>query len=158
MKVRIDPRKLNDVTAYLAGMGQRLTDLSVPLWAGARRAKEDTLRDFATGGAFGGEPWLPPSAATLKRDKYHDAHNPVRPTGAHRPLILSGRFQASVRAYAGKFEGGVTLGPAYFLNTAGTTGPSGAEKNPPREAGYISNETIEWTMNAILRYAIEENQ
>ena len=159
MKVKIDQRKLKDVSDYLAGITERLTDLSVPMWAGARRAKEDTDQDFATGGAFGGEVFAALRNATTERDKYSDSNNSGRPTTSHKPLILSGRFWSSVKAFAEKFAGGVKLGDAYNLNAYGTTSPkTGAPKNPVRDAGFISNETIDWTIAKILNYAVDENE
>lgn len=159
MLVRIDPAKLRAVNDFLATMKVRVTDFSVPLMEASRMAKQDTLRDFDTAGAFSGEMWAPLAASTLKRDRYKDVRVSAagRPTGSHRPLILSGRFRSSVTSFYGKFQGGITLGPAYYLNFFGTTNPkTGGVKNPSRDAGYISKETIDWTVQRILDYAMGE--
>jgi hypothetical protein len=159
MQVRLDQKKLHNVISYIAGMKVRMDDFSVPLTAGAKRAKEDTLRDFDTEGGFSGEPWAPIAATTRKRDRYKDKRVSAmgRPTTIHRALNLSGRFRNSVAYFVEKFSGGITLGPAYYLNFFGTTNPkTGATKNPAREAGYISLDTIDWTVSAILAYAVHE--
>ena len=158
MNVHFDTKKLNAVLADLAQMRTRLDDLTVPLTAGAKRAREDTLQDFATGGAFSGEVWAAIPESTRKRDRYEDKRSGqvgTRPTTSHEPLRFSHRFMDTVTYFVQKFRAGVSLGPAYWLNYIGTTNPkTGAQKNPQREAGYISNETLEWTLDAIVAYAI----
>jgi hypothetical protein len=158
--VYIDNSKIREVTAFLAGLETRLTDLSVPIMPGAVRARNDTLQDFNTGGATSGDPWSDLAASTRKRDKYKDRAGKGRPIGAaHRPLILSRRFYDSVRWFVEKFAGGVSLGPAHWLNTHGTTNPkTGEPKNPGRDAGYISDETVTWTAENILAYAVRNAQ
>ena len=154
MRVLIDPRRVRDVSTTLAGMTERLSDLTVPLSAGAKRGREDTIRDFETGGSFGGEIFAALSTATLERDKYHDATNAVRPTASHRPLDFSGQFRSTVRYFAEAFAAGVVLGPAYWLNYVGTT-INGHLKNKPREGGYISDATVDWTAQTVLQYIVD---
>lgn len=158
MRTYIDTSRIRTAVDELVAMQVRLTDLTVPLTSGAKRAYKDTLTDFNTAGIFSGEAWADLAESTRERDQYDDRPGSGRPTSNHDPLVLSGRFRNSLRYWAQKFEAGLTLGPAYWLNTFGTTNPNtGAKKNPDREAGYISEETINATAELILAYAVGES-
>lgn len=140
--IDIDVTRILEFEKFLDGMGDRVSDFTVPLTKGSKQIYDDVVTNWNTKGAFFGQSWPEHAQATVERH------------GPHTLLRMSGGLFGSIRPFAGKFTAGVySKAPHAHLHNQGTE-QFGKTHNPTRLIFFIRPETIDLILEMCGDYAI----
>lgn len=148
--VEFDLSGIRDLQRWLAEMGNRVTDFSVPLTEGSHLMYADIMEAIASHGSSWGEPWEPHAQSTIERH------------GQHQMLSLTGDMISSLFRFVRPMVAGVAGNATTILMEHGRgsgfrgDGAGGDTEMPDRNIWGRTETTEDRIVEMCLDYALGE--